>query len=181
MGKRSNFERIPADFYVTPLAAVAPLIPYLSGGSTFDEPCSGDGSLVRHLESYGLRCTYAGDIRTGQDALARNYYGGGAYNITNPPHTRVVMHPLILHLAGVAPSWLLIDADWMSTKQSAPYLPICSDVVMIGRVKWIADLKFTGKDNYAWYRFDARHKGPTIIHGRSIASQDAALLPGGAP
>ena len=32
MSKRSNFERRPADFYPTPLAAVdAPFIPYLRG------------------------------------------------------------------------------------------------------------------------------------------------------
>jgi len=76
MGKRSNFERIPRDFYPTPLAAVSPLIPHLRGVRTFAEPCCGDGALVRHLESYGLRCVYAGDIATGQDALALNSYGG---------------------------------------------------------------------------------------------------------
>ena len=56
MGKRSSFERIPRDFYPTPIAAVPPLIPHLSGIRTFAEPCCGDGALVRHLESFGLRC-----------------------------------------------------------------------------------------------------------------------------
>ena len=72
MGKRSNFERRPADFYPTPRAAVLPLLPYLraEGIKTFAEPCCGEGDLTRHLESFGLRCVYAGDIRTGQDALA---------------------------------------------------------------------------------------------------------------
>jgi hypothetical protein len=72
MGKRSNFERREADFYPTPRAAVLPLIPHLRGIHTFAEPCAGDGALVRHLESFGLRCVYSGDIRTGQDALALN-------------------------------------------------------------------------------------------------------------
>ena len=27
------------------------------------------------LESFGLRCVYAGDISSGQDALARDHYG----------------------------------------------------------------------------------------------------------
>jgi hypothetical protein len=70
MGKRSNFERIPRDFYPTPFAAVPPLIPYLHGIRTFAEPCAGDGALVRHLESFGLRCVYAGDIATGSDSPA---------------------------------------------------------------------------------------------------------------
>ena len=58
MGKRSNFERREADFYPTPRAAVLPLIPHLRGIHTFAEPCAGDGALVRHLESFGLRCVY---------------------------------------------------------------------------------------------------------------------------
>ena len=70
MGKRSTFERREYDFYPTPAAAVPPLIPHLRGVRTFAEPCCGDGALVRHLKSFGLRCVYAGDIATGQDALA---------------------------------------------------------------------------------------------------------------
>lgn len=69
MGKRPNFERREADFYPTPRAAVRPLIPYLRGIRSFAEPCAGDGALVRHLESSGLRREYVGDIRSGQDRL----------------------------------------------------------------------------------------------------------------
>jgi len=69
MGKRSSFERVPRDFYPTPLAAVPPLIPHLGGVRRLAEPCCGDGALVRHLEAHGLRCVHASDIATGQDAL----------------------------------------------------------------------------------------------------------------
>jgi hypothetical protein len=58
-------------FYPTPFEAVRPLIPHLRGVRTFAEPCCGDGALVRHLESFRLRCVYRGDIATGQDALVR--------------------------------------------------------------------------------------------------------------
>ena len=126
MGKRSNFERRKADFYATPRAAVAPLIPHLRGIQTFAEPCVGDGDLVRHLETLGLRCVYAGDIRTGQDALARNSYGAADAIITNPPYTRDLMHRLIAHFQRIARTWLLIDYDWAATKQAAPYTPNCS-------------------------------------------------------
>jgi hypothetical protein len=61
---------------------VLPLIPYLHGIRTFAEPCAGDGALVRHLESFGLRCIYAGDIRSGQDALAIDDYGNADVVIT---------------------------------------------------------------------------------------------------
>ena len=85
MGKRSNFERRPGDFYPTPSSAVLPLIPHLRGVRTFAEPCCGDGALVRHLESFGLRCVYAGDIRSGQDVVALDQYGvplGGGSSAT---------------------------------------------------------------------------------------------------
>jgi hypothetical protein len=166
MGKRSDFERREADFYPTPRAAVVPLIPYLRRIRSFAEPCAGDGALVRHLEEVGLRCVYAGDIRTGQDALAFNCYGSADAIITNPPYTRDLMHRLIEHFQRILPTWLLLDADWASTRQAAPFMPSCSDIVAIGRVKWIEGSKHTGKDNHAWYRFDVRHKGRPTFHGR---------------
>jgi hypothetical protein len=81
-------------------------------------------------------------------------------------YTRDLMHRLIAHFQRIAPTWLLIDYDWAATKQAAPYMPNCSDIVTIGRVKWIEGSKHTGKDNYAWYRFDIRHKGGPVFHGR---------------
>jgi hypothetical protein len=166
MGKRSEFERIPRDFYPTPYAAVPPLIPYLRGVRSFAEPCCGDGALVRHLESFGLRCVYAGDIATGQDALGLDHYGACDSIITNPPWSREVMHRLIMHFQDIAPTWLLLDADWKQTRQAVPYLPHCSDIVAIGRVKWIEGSKYTGKDNACWYKFDCKHRAGPVFHGR---------------
>ena len=166
MGKRSKFERREADFYPTPRAAVVPLIPHLHGIRAFAEPCAGDGALVRHLESFGLRCVYAGDIRSGQDALALDHYGAADAVITNPPYTRELMHSLIAHFQRIAPTWLLLETDWASTWQALPFLPSCSDIVTIGRVKWIEGSKYTGKDNHAWYSFDIRHKSGPVFHGR---------------
>ena len=146
MGKRSSFERIPRDFYPTPYAAVPPLIPHLREVRSFAEPCCGDGALVRHLEPFGLRCVYAGDIATGQDALLLDTYGPADAIITNPPYTRDLMHKLISHFQCIAPTWLLIDYDWAATKQAVPFVPHCSDIVSIGRVKWLENSKYTGKD-----------------------------------
>src|SRR3954454_12214031 len=166
MGKRSNLERRPSDFYPTPRAAVEPLVPYLRRIRSFAEPCAGDGDLVRHLESFGLHCAYAGDIRTGHDALALDRYDGADAIITNPPYTRELMHRLIAHFQRILPTWLLLDADWALTKQAAPHLSCCSDIVAIGRVKWIEGSKYTGKDNHAWFRFDIRHSAGPVFHGR---------------
>jgi hypothetical protein len=175
MGKRSNFERREADFYPTPPAAVAPLITHLRGIKTFAEPCAGDGDLVGHLESFSLRCVYSGDIRNGQDALERDDYGGADCIITNPPWSRDVLHRLITHFQNIAPTWLLLDADWKQTRQAAPYLPHCSDIVAIGRVKWIEGSKHTGKDNACWYKFDSRHTAGPVFHWRDQGTDQASL------
>ena len=166
MGKRSNFERREADFYPTPRAAVVPLVPHLRGIKTFAEPCAGEGDLVRHLEEFGLQCVYAGDIRDGLDALERDDYGAADVIVTNPPWSRDPMHRLIAHFQNIRQTWLLLDADWAHTKQAAPFLPHASDIVAVGRVKWIENSKYTGKDNCAWYRFDIKHKAGPVFHGR---------------
>ena len=75
-----------------------------------------------------------------------------------------VMHKLIMHFQSIAPTWLLIDLDWVANLHATPYLKHCSDVVVIGRVKWIDGSPYTGKENYGWYHFDSTYDGPTKIH-----------------
>jgi hypothetical protein len=169
MGKRSSFERLPRDFYPTPYAAVPPLIPHLRGVRRFAEPCCGDGTLVRHLESHGLRCVYAGDISAGQDALALDTYGDADAIITNPPYQRRLMHALIEHFVRVLPTWLLLESDWAYTKQASPFIPRCSDIVTVGRLRWIAGTTMSSYENFAWYRFDARHLAGPIFYARDAA------------
>jgi hypothetical protein len=175
MGKRSHFERREADFYPTPRAAVVPLIPHLRGIRNFAEPCAGDGALIRHLEEFGLSCVFAGDIRNGQDALALDSYGAADAIITNPPWSREVLHGLVTHFQSIAPTWLLLDADWKQTRQAAPFLPHCSDIVAIGRVKWIEGSKFTGKDNACWYKFDSRHTAGPVFHWRDQGTDQGSI------
>jgi hypothetical protein len=166
MSKRSGakFERSERDFYPTPFKPVPLLIPHLRGVRTFAEPCDGDGALVRHLESFGLRCVYRGDIATGQDALATTDYGGPDAIITNPPYERKLMHALITHFQRIAPTWLLLEQDWCATAQATPYLGSCTDIVVIRRVRWKEGTKNDGFDNSVWCRFDARHSAGPIFH-----------------
>jgi len=160
MGKRSNFERKPRDFYPTPAEAVKPLLAHI-GRVRFVEPCAGDGALIDHLTSAGLTCVDAFDIFPKrhdvrlEDALhAGTSLMDGDYIITNPPWDRKILHPMIEHFSQLRPTWLLFDADWMHTRQSAELMRLCKKVVSVGRVKWIPDSKMTGKDNCAWYLFD---------------------------
>lgn len=93
----------------------------------------------------------------------------GAVFITNPPWDRKILHPLIERLSDVAPTWLLFDADWMHTRQSAQFMPRLRRIVSVGRVKWIEDSKMTGKDNASWFLFDRPHNAAAEFFGRVAA------------
>lgn len=174
MSKRANqFERKPRDFYPTPEAAVLPLLPHIWDIKNFAEPCAGDGQLSMHIYRHTRATPYfESDIEpqsahiNKHDALTlTNPLRWAECIITNPPWDRKILHPMIEHFRQLSPTWLLFDADWMHTKQSAPYMPFCQKIVSVGRVKWIPDSKMTGKDNCAWYLFD-KEEAETIFYGR---------------
>lgn len=168
--RRPDFERKPRDFYPTPEKGVLPLLPFLPSGTTFAEPCAGKLDLVRHLEKNGLECKWASDIEPHegvfeQDALSIDLDGVNVdYIITNPPWSRDILHPMIDHFRQLRPTWLLLDADWMFTKQARPYLQYCSMIVSIGRLKWIPDSKYSGLDNCAWYQFNDTYNIPEFYN-----------------
>lgn len=181
MGKRSDYVRVERDFYPTPISAVEPLIPHLPYTFDYVEPCAGDGRLVQHIteltEGHG-QCIFQSDIEPRAshireaDALDIDFgsYGVMDYCITNPPWDRKILHPFLEHWLDICPTWLLFDADWMHTKQSAVYMTYCVKVVSVGRVKWIEGSKSVGKDNCCWYLFDGDMSSnkPTEFYGRSI-------------
>jgi hypothetical protein len=171
MGKRSDFERKPRDFYPTPMEAVEPLLEHLPEDFLFAEPCAGNGALINHLETKGV-CMWASDIEPQSEGIHECDYSDvgfdelieSDYVVTNPPWDRKILHPMIEYFAPRIQTWLLFDADWMHTKQSAPYMAICSKIVSVGRIKWFGNM--TGKDNCAWYLFD-RKVNNTIFYGRT--------------
>ena len=48
-------------------------------------------------------------------------------------------------------------------------MPTCSDIVVIGRLRWFENTTMTGMQNFAWYRFDARHSAGPIFHAHGSA------------
>ena len=175
MGKRSDFERKPRDFYPTPIEAVEPLLEHLPEDFPFAAPCAGNGDLIGHLERHQGLCMWASDIEPQYKGIPIQDYKDVNENelleskfvITNPPWNRAILHPLIEHFALQRPTWLLFDADWPHTKQSKYYMQFLHKIVSVGRIKWFGDT--TGKDNCAWYLFDAQTPaimGP-IFYGRT--------------
>lgn len=172
MGKRSSFERAPRDFYPTPAEAVAPLLAHLRPGTVFAEPCAGNGALVDHLTAAGHVCAWASDIEPQRDDVHENDaltcgLGDAECFITNSPWRRDILHAIIVNLSDKAPTWLLLDADWMHTRQAVPYLPRLRKIVSVGRVKWIPGSPHTGKDNCAWHLFDTPNVTPATFFGRA--------------
>lgn len=183
MGKRSDYERRPRDYYQTPKAAVVPLLPFLPEAFTFCEPCAGDGRLINHIEDLlpGSICIFAYDIEPQGDEdiieldalnMTEEHVEDCEFIITNPPWDRTkksgyLLHEMIKHFSDLRPTWLLFDADWMHTIQSSELMKeLCVKIVSVGRVKWIEDSAGTGKDNCCWYLFDKNKSGETEFHGR---------------
>jgi hypothetical protein len=166
MSKRcASFPRRAHDDYPTPAKAVVPLLPHIPRASTFVEPCAGSGQLARALSAAGMRHVESYDLP--DDARVHVYPPGGDCFITNPPWSRPLLHPIIENLRRQKPAWLLFDADWAYTKQAAPYMPFCRKIVSVGRVRWIPDSDYDGKDNCAWYLF-ASEPGATLFYGRGV-------------
>lgn len=162
-----KYEPAPNDLYPTPLATVLPLILHLKLARvrTFSEPCAGEGDLKRNLENFGLRCTYAGDITTGQDALDIERFD--APPITNPPYSRrstPLLLKLIRHFLDRAPFfWLLLPHDRLTNKNMQQFLPHMTDVVVAGRNKVLQN-GGQGHDNLVWIRFERAHTGGPKFH-----------------
>src|SRR6056297_483134 len=138
MGKRSDFPRRAQDASDTPLEAVAPLIPHLPYPLRYWEPCAGSGALVQaigDLSDGAFTCDEVSDIKprslgvVQRDAFQVTDLNPKIdYIITNPPWTREILHPMIEHFAAMRPTWLLFDADWPFTKQSAPFMGYCHKI-----------------------------------------------------
>lgn len=169
MSKRlQKFARNPRDSYATPYSAVLPLLPHLPSPAFFDEPCCGDGDLVRHLHSHGHCVSRATDISGGDefDALKIRECTAKMF-ITNPPWSWPILGRIIPHLSRIAPTWLLLSADLMHNKRMSKNIAQCAKIVSVGRVSWMQN-GTSGFDNCAWYLFDKNHVGGTVFIPRAV-------------
>ncbi len=162
MGKRTSFPRRERDFYSTPESAVLPLVPHLTVGQTFEEPCAGNGRLMNALICHGLVCIGASDIEPegpgieAKDLFARKETRADLFITNTPwPHPGGKGDPAVsmgLHLSGIAPTWMLLPADFMHNVYFSRVAERCAKIVAVGRVSWM-DNGVSGFDNCAWYFF----------------------------
>ena len=170
MGKRSNFEKIPKDFYpTTDPKATEPLVPFIRG-NTYAEPCYGNGDLEDLLMEV-VTCKWRSDVRETvssskvMDALSLTKEDLADIDliVTNPPFTRSILMPMLDHFITLKPTWLLLPADYMHNVYFGDAMGKCQRVVSVGRLKWIKGSKHTSVDNFCWYFWPQGSKHETTM------------------
>ena len=176
MSKRSNFDKVPKEFYPTtdPKAVPTKLAEFIRG-KTYAEPCYGNGDLEDLLMDVAT-CEWRSDIRETvgsskvMDALclSKEDIARCQLIVTNPPFSKDVLLPLLDHFISLKPTWLLLPAGYMNNIYFGPYMKRCSRVVSIGRLKWIKDSKHTSTDDFCWYFWPkgSTEDMRTIFYGR---------------
>lgn len=160
MSKRSDFEKVPRDFYPTtdPKALPEAFIKEVRG-KTYAEPCCGAGDLVDLLMD-GATCKWESDVEDRgagvvKDAMEVTKEDLSECNliITNPPYTKSVLLPMIDHFISLKPTWLLLPSDFMHNIYFGPYMAKCSKVISVGRICWFPKdgKRVASTENYAWY------------------------------
>lgn len=179
MGKRSSFAVDPLGRYDTPPEAVVPLTGHLPCGLRYWEPCAGRGALIRALDRWAT-CVGATDVEPRADridALPGLRLSGAMLDqaradaiLTNPPWPRSggAGQPtldLLLHWSRMRPTWVLLAADFAHCAYFARLEAACAKIVSVGRVSWAGN-GTAGKDNAAWYLFDAANTRQPRFFGR---------------
>ena len=181
MSKRTpGLPQRPRGFWPTPREAVVPLIPYLPPRAPYGEPCAGDGAMIGHLADLWPdgRCVWASDLAPQapdiEELDVADIDPDLAYEvqlwITNPPWPVGGKRgdpalSIIRQLTAIAPTWALLPWDFAANAYFREVAPMCAEIVPIGRVSWLGN-GTGGKDNCAWYRFDALNRHPATVRAR---------------
>lgn len=151
---------------------------------TFIEPCAGDGRLIQHLapefectyaSDLDPQVLYKSSIVELSNEDTHTYtihnhdvfthdwshkdYDNAEYFITNPPwindgKTNNQLNRLIETLSIHKPTWFLLNGSYAFNKKSASCMEICTDIIPVGRLKWIENSPHMGKEDCAWFCFD---------------------------
>lgn len=178
MSKRSDFKKVPKDFYpTTDPKAIPPKFVDFIRGKSYAEPCYGDGDLEDLLIDVST-CKWRSDIRETVgcskvvDALdiTKDDVSECSLIVSNPPFSRDILLPMIDHFITLKPTWLLLPADYAHNIYFGPYMKKCSRVVSVGRLCWFPKdgKRVSSTDNFMWYfwKKGATIDTETIFYGR---------------
>lgn len=174
MGKRSNFEKNPRDYYRTfdPKAGIA-LEPFVDPKAKYIEPFAGAGDLIQQLKF--ADCVLAYDIEPQACMVEQaDAFEIGAEDlidvdllITNPPWSKDIFHKALDHFVPLIDCWFLMSSGWKQNKGSAEYVnKWLTDIVPIGRMKWIEGSPHSSVDDCEWLKFSYWKKDAARFHPR---------------
>lgn len=83
-------------------------------------------------------------------------------NTKNGTDTPYQLNHIIQTLSNIAPTWLLLDANYAFNLRASDQMKICTDIIPVGRLIWIPGTEDTGKENCAWFRFDKTSVLPSL-------------------
>jgi hypothetical protein len=174
MSKRTNFDKIPKDFYPTfDKSALVPAFVNDISEKTYAEPCCGEGDLVNLLSRIAV-CKWQSDLENRGYGVVKDAMEVSISDIadvdmiiTNPPYTKSIVLPMIDHFTALKPTWLLLPADWMHNIYFKPYLGKCSKIISIGRMSWMRNTKMKSTENYCWYFWEDMENKNTTFIGRT--------------
>lgn len=180
--KEENYE---LERYIEPCVGDGRLVSHISDVSMVKNFSSSKNSYSPPV------CVYASDIEPQVDDLPTTLvYSHDAVNfnwdhsidsfnatafVTNPPWlntagSKHLLNSIIKKLSSHLPTWLLLNGNYAWNLKSATCMSMCTDVVPVGRVKWIEDSDNTGKEDCAWFRFVNTKSSPaphyTVLHER---------------
>lgn len=192
MSKRTDLPRNPRDLYEThDPKAVAPIAPLWHGNETrYIEPFCGSGELIANIANHcDAKCVHASDLEPlpqvngVPDGIIFEKYNfevidwestaghkNATHFISNPPwlndkKSDYQLLRIINHLSAIRPTWLLLNGNFAFNKRSSDAMGICTDIITVGRLKWIKGSKHSATEDSCWFLFDqktADGRGPTI-------------------
>jgi hypothetical protein len=149
--QKRGFARRDRDSYDTPPEAIAPLAALLQSPEPWVEPCAGCGNLVAAIPN----CVDSSDIAPRAPSIRQ----ADAFDehpilpvITNPPFN--LADQLLTHWLATAPHvWLLHPLGKIANRNWQWAMAHATDILPIGRVRWIAGTANGGYVDHVWVRY----------------------------
>jgi len=176
--RNSGYQRLEDDAYYTPPWCTWAMIPFLpSYVDRVWEPAAGPKRMISEVlknANYAVRST---DLRIGQGLnFLKTRSCGGRSIITNPPYKLAepfIEHALVLtaQCRQAVAMLLRVDFDSAITRRHLfkDHPAFLGTVVLMRRVRWIANSTGSPSENHTWFLWDWRkppQQKPIINYGK---------------
>lgn len=177
---KPRYVREDADAYFTPAWCTEALLKRWSPVGAVWEPAAGRGDMAKVLTDSGYN-VFATDLHEHKGAVTQikkdidflepsDFLMGCFSIVTNPPYTlaeRFIRRALEVTAPGRGSVAMLLrhEYDCAKTRRDlfAEHPHFARKITLIRRPRWFADTKTSPRHSFAWYVWDARHRGPAVL------------------